>query len=172
VTSPCDMTNLVLRGSAGRQAEADARVADRPPHSPNNRGSLTEAIAHTTWSGPHCRRPGPHCVACRAASRPLQALSVRHPCHDRERPIRLAVYAVRAPACPRPEQEVSDSRGRFTVCSPSATQRSSTSFEQAARDTQMNIVSLASRSAGVSRESRWSTSPFNTGVSHVPQVPS
>jgi len=36
----------------------------------------------------------------------------------------------------------------------------------------MNIVSFAACSSGVSNESRWSTSPDSTGVSHVPHVPS
>ena len=50
--------------------------------------------------------------------------------------------------------------------------RSSTSRFPRHRDTQIIIVSPASRSSSVSTESRWSGVPSRTSVSQVPQVPS
>lgn len=52
------------------------------------------------------------------------------------------------------------------------TYRSSTNRRPRHRDTQIIIVSPASRSVSVSTESRWSGVPSSTSVSQVPQVPS
>lgn len=50
--------------------------------------------------------------------------------------------------------------------------KSSTSRFPRHRETQMSMVSPASRSSSVSTESRWSGVPSTTSVSQVPQVPS